>query len=112
MQLIASRFQAGGQPYTPEELADRLQLDHVVVHDSVTLLSESGLVFKGEESSGGLSLGKPAEGITLKEIFQVIEKDKDTQSNVGSEDACLDVYQNIIRDRDQSAASVKLSDLV
>ena len=112
MQLIASRFQAGEQPYTSAELADRLQLDHAIVHDSVALLSDSGLVFRGEESSSGLSLGKPAEGITLKDIFQVIEKDMDGKSKVGSEDACFDVYQNIIRDRDQSAATVKLSDLV
>ncbi len=112
MQSIATRFQSGGQPYTPEELADQLQLDHATVHDSVALLSDSGLLFRGEESSGGLSLGKPAEGITLKDIFQIVEKDMDGKSKLGSEDACFDVYQNIIQDRDQSAASVKLSDLV
>jgi len=112
MQSIASRFQSGEKPYTPEELADHLQLDHASVHDSVALLSESGLVFRGEESSGALSLGKPADSITLKDIFQVIERDLDGKPNTGEEDACFDAYRNIIRDRDQSAASVKLSDLV
>lgn len=112
MQSIATRFQTGEKPYTSEELADRLQLDHASVHDSVALLSESGLVFRGEEASGGLSLGKPADGITLKDIFQVIEKDLDGKTKPGSEDACFDVFQKIIRDRDQSAASVKLSDLL
>lgn len=112
MQLIASRFQSGEKPYTPEDLADCLQLDHASVHDSVGLLADSGLVFRGEESCGGLSLGKPAEAITLKDIFQVVDKDLNGQAKLGAGDACFEIYHKIIRDRDESAASVKLSDLV
>jgi DNA-binding IscR family transcriptional regulator len=112
MQLIASRFYSGEKPYTPEDLADYLQLDHASVHDSVGLLADGGLVFRGEESCGSLCLGKPAEAITLKDIFQVVDKDLNGQAKLGSGDACFEIYHKIIRDRDQSAASVKLSDLV
>ena len=112
MQSIARRFQGGDKPCTPEEIADELLVDHASVHDSVQLLAESGLVFRGEESSGGLSLGRPAETITLKDIFQVVEKEPDGATRSGAGDVCIEAYQSVIRDRDQSAASVKLSDLL
>lgn len=61
-----------GEILTSEYLASSLKTNPTVVRRIISLLNKSSLVKSYKGKSGGIELGRPAEKITLKDIYQAV----------------------------------------
>ena len=61
---------------TSEQLATSIRTNAVVVRRLIAKLVEAGLVKSFKGKSGGVSLAKPAQQITLEDIYAAVFSDK------------------------------------
>jgi Rrf2 family protein len=73
--LTALAQEPQGSPIVAGELADRLGLPRRFLEQQVTTLAKNGLVSCRRGTSGGCSLARPADTITVAEVVKAIQGD-------------------------------------
>ena len=63
------------EPVRSEDLAHSVNTNPVVVRRILALLQKKGLVISKPGRNGGTSMGRPAESITLRDVYEAVEDD-------------------------------------
>jgi len=69
VHILTSLACAKGERVTSPELAESVRTNPIVVRRLVARLVEKGLVTSYRGKAGGLSLARPAETITLRDVY-------------------------------------------
>lgn len=96
---VACRHLQGERPFPPSELALKLNLPDALILDELDRLIEAGMIGMIKEPEG-VSLIKPPELISIKDILDLIRNGSPTEANlpVGKDDP----LETLLRRRDEA----------
>jgi len=108
--LVLLALQPEGEYTAAGELADRLGLPRRFVEQQVTSLSRAGIVRCRRGASGGCSLARPAETVSVLDVVQAVQGEVlDIPRVTGS--AASDLWQDVSDTLSAHLASVTLASL-
>lgn len=112
LKLVAERFTKEEKALGVEELAMSLDIDLSDLLLLVNKLVDGGLLFRGAEPELKLTLAKPAECISLVQIYRLIEAENSSFNESSESDPCTLAYYQVLDVRNKSASDITIFDLV
>ncbi|MNL20391.1 putative HTH-type transcriptional regulator YwnA [compost metagenome] len=73
VHILTLLQQSGGEPLTSDYIAGSVNTNPAVVRRLLSLLAQAGLTTSRLGAGGGALLARPAEAITLLEVYQAVE---------------------------------------
>ncbi|HEY9899092.1 MAG TPA: Rrf2 family transcriptional regulator [Pantanalinema sp.] len=73
VHILTLLQQSGGEPITSDYLAGSVNTNPAVVRRILSLLAQAGLTTSRLGAGGGALLARPAEAITLLEVYRAVE---------------------------------------
>ncbi len=90
LHILAHFAEAGSRPTTSEELAAHFHTNPVVIRRALARLREAGIVGSVKGHGGGWTLARPADAISLGEIYTALGERGDLLPGQGpDEHGCL-----------------------
>jgi Rrf2 family protein len=73
VHVLALLARAGGEPLKSEQIARSVNTNAVVIRRVLCALARAGLVASQTGAAGGTRLARPADEITLREVYRAVE---------------------------------------
>ena len=112
LQIVADRFKNGEEALDIEALSVEQGLDLRDTTHLVDVLVGGGFLFQGFEPDTRVTLAKPADCITLEEIYQFVGCDEKIPQDASLDDPCVLAYTKVMDTRNKSASAITLQDLL
>ena len=112
LQIVADQFKNGEEALDIEALSVEQGLDLRDTTHLVDVLVGGGFLFQGFEPDTRVTLAKPADCITLEEIYQFVGCDEKIPQDASLDDPCVLAYTKVMDTRNKSASAITLQDLL